>query len=85
MSSPWKDPRTGMYYIRRGVPETLQKALGHKTYKRSLGTKDPKQAKKLFLLSLQESDTLFAKTRHTLGTPERSEISSEEIRRLADA
>ncbi|WP_337251415.1 DUF6538 domain-containing protein, partial [Pseudomonas amygdali] len=42
MAQPWKDPRTGTYYIRRRIPKELRPLLPEagETYKRSLGTKD---------------------------------------------
>jgi len=49
MSSPWKDPRSGIYYIRRGVPANLKEQLGS-VYKRSLETRDPTEAKLRFTL-----------------------------------
>lgn len=48
MSSPWKHPKTGMYWVRRRVPAHLVERLGKREEKRSLGTKDPAEAKRLF-------------------------------------
>lgn len=47
MSRPWKHPKTGVYYFRRAVPEDLRAILGKREEKRSLGTKDPREAKRL--------------------------------------
>jgi hypothetical protein len=45
MTRPWKHPKTGVYWLRRRVPEKLQGILGKTEEKRSLGTKDPTEAK----------------------------------------
>ncbi len=46
MSYLHRDLRTGVFYHRRGVPVKLRAALGVREIKRSLGTKDPKEAKR---------------------------------------
>lgn len=45
MTRPWKHPKTGMYWLRKRVPEELRDVLGKREEKRSLKTKDPKLAK----------------------------------------
>lgn len=62
MPSPRKDKRTGIYYIRRGAPSDLKAELGS-IYKRSLGTKDLKEAKSNFTVALAECDRVFAEAR----------------------
>jgi len=47
MVSPFKHPRTGVHQIRKGVPEALRLIVGKRELQRSLGTKDPGQAKRL--------------------------------------
>ena len=42
-----KDSRTGIYYHRRAVPAELRKVVGKREIKRSLKTKNPKEAKRL--------------------------------------
>jgi integrase len=61
MAQPFKSP-SGMFYIRRKVPEALRAALGRE-YKRSLGTPDPNEAKRLFALEWEKSESLFALAR----------------------
>ncbi|MCH9050893.1 MAG: hypothetical protein IIA72_07415 [Proteobacteria bacterium] len=46
MSYLLRDPRTGVYYHRRVVPVKLRAAVGAREIKKSLGTKDPKEAKR---------------------------------------
>ena len=38
MVSPFKHPRTGVYQIRKGVPEALRLIVGKREPQRSLGT-----------------------------------------------
>jgi hypothetical protein len=45
MPSPFKHPKTGVYWLRLRVPADLQAAVGKKEIKRSLKTKDPAAAK----------------------------------------
>lgn len=63
MATPFKHPRTGVYYLRRAVPKDIQEALGKTEYLKSLGTKDERQAKVLCPAALQECDAEFAKAR----------------------
>lgn len=53
MSSPWKHPVTGFYYVRKSIPAKLRhKFQGKHELKKSLGTKDPRKAKELFIPEL---------------------------------
>lgn len=45
MSRPWKHPNTGVYWLRKRVPDELRDVLGKREEKRSLRTKDPTEAK----------------------------------------
>lgn len=64
MATPFKHPRTGVYYLRRAVPKDIQEALGKTEYLKSLGTKDEREAKVLFPAALQECDAEFARARN---------------------
>lgn len=61
MAQPFLSP-SGMYYIRRKVPEALRTALGRE-YKRSLDTRDPNEAKRRFALEWEKSEALMALAR----------------------
>jgi integrase len=63
MATPFKHPRTGVYYLRRAVPKDIQEALGKTEYLKSLGTKDPLVAKKRFVDELQECEAVFDRAR----------------------
>ena len=82
MSSPWKDPRSGIFYIRRGVPAKIKDQLGS-FYKRSLQTKDPKEAKARFPLELAKCEKLFQEAKARAEKNKVEEISRDEADRLA--
>jgi hypothetical protein len=44
MSRPWKHPKTGVYYYRKVVPEAMRQLVGLVEVRKTLGTKDPRQA-----------------------------------------
>ncbi len=67
MSRPHLDSRTGVYYIRRRVPDVLRHILGKSEYKRSLETKDRAEAARLFPKALEESNHLFELARKQLS------------------
>lgn len=83
MSSPYKDPRSGIFYIRRGVPSKLKEQLGS-VYKRSLETRDPTEAKKRFTVELAKCDHIFSEAKQRLEKETVSEMSREEAERIAD-
>lgn len=66
MAQPFKHPSTGVYYIRRRVPDELRPALGHE-YKRSLKTRDPAEAKALFAEEWTRSEEAFSLARAKLA------------------
>jgi hypothetical protein len=48
MSRPWKHPKTGVYYFRKVVPEAMRQLVGKVEERRTLGTKDPREAARKF-------------------------------------
>lgn len=60
MSSPWKHPKTGMYWVRRRVPAHLVERVGKREEKKSLGTKDPVEAKRLYTQANAEIEARWA-------------------------
>ena len=65
MAQPHKHPKSGIYQLRRKVPDALRAALGRE-FKRSLDTRDPNEAKARFVLAWAESDRVFALARAQL-------------------
>ncbi|MEQ4335932.1 DUF6538 domain-containing protein [Pseudomonas syringae] len=65
MVQPWKDPRTGTYYIRRRIPKDIKPFLpdAGELHKRSLGTKDTREAKTLLAAAWGLSEEIFLNTR----------------------
>jgi integrase len=66
MAQPTKHPKTGIYQLRRKVPDELREALARREYKRSLDTRDPNEAKARFAAAWVESDRVFALARAQL-------------------
>jgi integrase len=69
MAQPFRHPKTGIFQLRRKVPEELRAALGRE-FKRSLRTRDPHEAKARFAAAWAESEQAFASARAQLGGAE---------------
>jgi hypothetical protein len=54
MARPWKHPKTGIYWLRKRVPDDLRPILGKREEKASLGTRDAAEAKRLHAQALSE-------------------------------
>jgi hypothetical protein len=72
MSRPWKHPNSGVYWLRKGVPEDLRMLVGKREEKRSLLTRDPAEAKRrhaeaLACQSALDWDPLSASKRETIS------------------
>jgi hypothetical protein len=63
MSRPWKHPKTGIYQLRKAVPEDLRKLVGKREEKVSLQTRDPAEAKVRHAKALAELETRWANLR----------------------
>jgi hypothetical protein len=63
MSRPWKHPKTGIYQLRKAVPEDLRKIVGKREEKVSLHTRDPGEAKQRFAKALAELEARWANLR----------------------
>jgi hypothetical protein len=61
MSRPQKHPKTGVYWIRKRVPADLVPVVGKAEVTRSLGTKDPVEAKRRHRDALAEIEAQWAK------------------------
>ncbi|MCP8467356.1 phage integrase SAM-like domain-containing protein [Pseudomonas sp. ZM23] len=59
MAQPFKHPQSGVFYLRRRVPDELRPILGHE-YKRSLKTRDPAEAKARFAAEWGKSEEAFS-------------------------
>lgn len=68
MATPWPRPETGVFHLHRQIPEVLRPAFGgRQLHKKTLGTKDPKQATVLFLKANAELEAQFELARARLA------------------
>jgi integrase len=79
MASPFAGP-TGIYQLRRKVPEELRPALGRE-YKRSLNTRDPAEAKRRYAEELEKCEQAFALARAQLKGAQA--LTERDIQQLA--
>lgn len=63
MSRPSKHPKTGIYQLRKVVPEDLRKLVGKREEKLSLQTRDPVEAKRRHAEALTEIEARWANLR----------------------
>ncbi len=63
MARPWKHPKTGIYWLRKRVPDALRPILGKREEKASLGTRDAAEAKRLHAQALAELEQRWANLR----------------------
>lgn len=80
MVHPWKHPKSGIYYLRKAIPEDLRDAFGKHEFKISLKTRTPSEAKALFAIELARVETLIATQR---GLKVRPAISKRQAMMLA--
>jgi len=64
ISTPYKHPKSGIYYFRRAVPKSLRKQLNKTIIKETLGTRDPGKAQRLFAVKQIECEKLFEAARN---------------------
>ena len=63
MSRPWKHLKSGVYWLRKRVPDDLRKLVGKREEKRSLLTRDASEAKRRHAEALAELETRWANLR----------------------
>ena len=63
MARPWKHPKTGIYWLRKRVPDDLIAVLGKREEKRSLKTRDAAEAKRLHAAALSALEAQWANLR----------------------
>lgn len=59
IAQPFRHPDSGIYYLRRRVPDDLRQIIGKTEIRRSLKTRHHHQAKAAFALAYAESERLF--------------------------
>jgi integrase len=60
MAAPMKHPATGVYWFRKVVPPALRAAVGKREIKRTLGTKDAREARRRYAAVAAEVERLLA-------------------------
>lgn len=68
IAQPFRHPDSGIYYLRRRVPDDLRQIIGKTEIRRSLHTRNHQQAKAAFALAYAESERLFKDARQGLYT-----------------
>lgn len=66
IAQPFRHPDSGIYYLRRRVPDDLRQIIGKTEIRRSLHTRHHQQAKAAFALAYAESERLFNNARQGL-------------------
>jgi integrase len=86
IATPWKHPKTGIYYLYRQIPERLRSEFGGQRFvKTSLRTKDPVEAPKLFTAANAELEKRFEAARAAIAkAAELDEISGERAAAIVD-
>ena len=69
MARPWKHPKTGIYWLRRGVPAELRELVGKREEKLSLKTRDPSAAKRLPAAAMAKPEERGANVRPPRRSP----------------
>ncbi|TXN00723.1 integrase [Methylobacterium sp. WL64] len=79
MARPWKHPKTGIFWLRRAVPDDLRALVGKREEKRSLQTRDPSEARRLHALAMAEVEGRWKTLRE--GSRSLSEREANEMAR----
>lgn len=81
VASPWKDPKTGIYKLRRRVPKRYFSVAGDRLIKFSLQTKDPAEARRKWPLALEWWSRQEAEWENALSVVE---LDEDAVRRIVD-
>jgi|UPI000852E66F integrase len=82
MTKPWKHPRSGIFYLRREVPEDIRQIIGKREWKVSLRTKDFATARPRFAAELIRCEDIFLAAREQLAG--RPRVLASDAPKLAD-
>lgn len=56
IAQPFRHPDSGIYYLRRRVPDDIRQVIGKTEIRRSLNTRNHQQAKAAFAIAYAESE-----------------------------
>jgi integrase len=81
MSSPWRHPRTGVWYFRRSIPARLRPFLTDWgwEFKRTLDTADPAEAKRRWHIEAARCEALFEEAGVRLARANGEPLAAEEM------
>ena len=82
MTKPWKHPRSGIFYLRREVPEDIRQIIGKREWKVSLRTRDFAAARPRFASELIRCEDIFFAAREQLAG--RPRVLASDAPKLAD-
>ena len=74
MARPWKHPKTGIFWLRKRVPDDLRSLLGKREEKRSLGTREPNEAKRLHATTLAALEQRWTNLRAPVHQLDQAEL-----------
>ncbi|MFQ6573202.1 DUF6538 domain-containing protein [Pseudomonas sp. UM16] len=63
IAQPFRPPDSGIYYLRRRVPDDIRQVIGKTEIRRSLNTRNHQQAKAAFVIAYAESERFFQQMR----------------------
>lgn len=84
MTSPYKHPKTGVYYFRMAVPKALIPFIGKTVFKSSLRTKNLIEAKQSFGKYLEEANKQLALAKLQLSKESDIELSERDCAIIAE-
>ncbi|WP_248484402.1 site-specific integrase [Pseudomonas sp. CYM-20-01] len=69
IAQPFRHPDSGIYYLRRRVPDDIRPVIGRTEIRRSLNTRNHHEAKAAFALAYAESERFFHQVRNDNSVP----------------
>ncbi|WP_390896767.1 DUF6538 domain-containing protein [Pseudomonas atacamensis] len=63
IAQPFRHPDSGIYYLRRRVPDDIRLVIGKTEIRRSLNTRNHQEAKATFAIAYAESERFFQQVR----------------------
>lgn len=84
MTSPYKDPKSGTYHLRMAVLKELVSIIGKTVFRKSLRTKDLKEARLRFIEPLADAQQQIALARLELFSEPNIEISVRDCAIIAE-
>ncbi len=82
MTKPWKHPCSGIFYLRREVPEDIRQIIDKREWKVSLRTRDFASARPRFASELIRCEDIFFAARELLAG--RPRVLASDAPKLAD-